>query len=492
MLRCCPPGAWRMTAEQLPLLVPLLLLSSLPANIRSTASVELQSGFVLQHHSSSASEIKNEPCTAVPQPCPSHPGVTFCASDPAPRQCDQKMPHKPCPPCPPPAAANATAPPPHTMPAPVWSIDIDPPCSTSDYIVGVSRAVRDGIAIKHGAVESPVTEQIPLIVDGGTGHAGAPAWCANPCPAGAIPLTSYWSEGLLDTLTTAKKPPVSAGYTPVHVEGYCLKAKPAASVGLSTKLLQLWSAVRNDTFLVLAGGKWAGIAKAQGYVVRSTECWVLTPAPTNCRNGKECGGTGLWTAWPSEPPSANYSNPGEIPWPKSRDLVGWEYQSGVNPGFGGIMHWGRGGPSDVATSADTWYPSWGSDGNLYSPWTDGSVLDGDTGKIVGSASTGSAEAGYNCTTGQATIVGDDPFSLNVTRVKTFTSSSFPYRARYPCGSLVFNGTWWQGTYYVNEPDTCVGDTCVGPNPKPFAGNWGVQGPVASFRHSTDAGTYYTS
>ena len=41
-------------------------------------------------------------CTTKPQPCPGHPGVTFCNSDPAPGQCDKPMPHKPCPPCPPP------------------------------------------------------------------------------------------------------------------------------------------------------------------------------------------------------------------------------------------------------------------------------------------------------------------------------------------------------------------------------------------------------
>jgi hypothetical protein len=39
-------------------------------------------------------------CTTEPQPCPGHPGVTFCLSDPAPSQCDAPMPHKPCPPCP--------------------------------------------------------------------------------------------------------------------------------------------------------------------------------------------------------------------------------------------------------------------------------------------------------------------------------------------------------------------------------------------------------
>ena len=41
-------------------------------------------------------------CTTKPQPCPGHPGATFCNSDPAPGQCDKPMPHKPCPPCPPP------------------------------------------------------------------------------------------------------------------------------------------------------------------------------------------------------------------------------------------------------------------------------------------------------------------------------------------------------------------------------------------------------
>ena len=35
------------------------------------------------------------PCTDKPQPCPSHPGVTFCPSDKAPGQCSKPMPHKP-------------------------------------------------------------------------------------------------------------------------------------------------------------------------------------------------------------------------------------------------------------------------------------------------------------------------------------------------------------------------------------------------------------
>jgi hypothetical protein len=41
------------------------------------------------------------PCTRIPQPCPKHPGRTFCASDPSPGQCDRPS-NKTCPPCPPP------------------------------------------------------------------------------------------------------------------------------------------------------------------------------------------------------------------------------------------------------------------------------------------------------------------------------------------------------------------------------------------------------
>lgn len=52
-------------------------------------------------------------------------------------------------------------------------------------------------------------------------------------------------------------------------------------------------------------------------------------------------------------------------YPQSKDLLGWEYLSGANPGYGGGNH--------IANSADTWYPTWSSDGNLYTPWTDGSV-----------------------------------------------------------------------------------------------------------------------
>ncbi|MGB2864937.1 MAG: hypothetical protein WBC05_16540, partial [Sedimentisphaerales bacterium] len=52
--------------------------------------------------------------------------------------------------------------------------------------------------------------------------------------------------------------------------------------------------------------------------------------------------------WPSEPPE-------DIPFEQSKELAGILF-TGVHSDY---------------RAADTWYPSWASDDNLYSPWTDG-------------------------------------------------------------------------------------------------------------------------
>lgn len=121
-------------------------------------------------------------------------------------------------------------------------------------------------------------------------------------------------------------------------------------------------------------------------------------------------------------------------------------------------------------NADTWYPSWASDGNLYSPWTDGEVN------------------GVNCTslgekafTGNAKITGDSPLALTVSDVGTYPSSPTPYGGRYPCGSLVYNGVWYYGTYCLDDSD---GDPGKGLN-------WDILGPCVGFRHSTDLGKSWT-
>ena len=97
----------------------------------------------------------------------------------------------------------------------------------------------------------------------------------------------------------------------------------------------------------------------------------------------------------------------------------------------------------------------------------------------GSGGHGAGGVG-DSTTGQARIVGDDPYALNVTAVAVYHSDTAPYQGRYPCGSLFYEGTWYYGTYSLQNPS-------FPPNPLPDCGNWCVQGPFCGFRQSTDKG-----
>jgi len=153
--------------------------------------------------------------------------------------------------------------------------------------------------------------------------------------------------------------------------------------------------------------------------------------------------------WPSEPPE-------DIPFEQSKELVGILF-TGVH--------------SDYRV-ADTWYPSWASNDNLYSPWTDGQT-DGMR----------SSSGGRNATTGQAVMIGDDPLNLKIKALGTTTGDPHPYEGRYPCGSLVYNGVWYYGTY------------CLGPSGRVMhdgmTWNWPVLGPIPGFRISTDFGKTWT-
>jgi hypothetical protein len=147
--------------------------------------------------------------------------------------------------------------------------------------------------------------------------------------------------------------------------------------------------------------------------------------------------------WPSEPP------PG-CPFSPSHAIAGVRFT----------------GRQARYTEADTWYPSWASDGNLYSPWTDGKVNN-----------LTSTSFGPNATTGHATILGKDPLNLNVTDAGIFKGDPIPYGGRYPCGSLVYNGVWYYGTYCLMDSD---GDPSKGLN-------WDILGPFVGFRYSKDHG-----
>ena len=141
--------------------------------------------------------------------------------------------------------------------------------------------------------------------------------------------------------------------------------------------------------------------------------------------------------------------------------------------------------------ADTWYPSWAADGNLYSPFTDGGVNGFDCVSF----------AGDQAQTAAGVLIGDDPLNLTGFPISKHTSSSEPYAGRYPCGTLVYNGVWYYGTYCVDiKPDdeypyieTSMGKPVNIYKEKPREGqfNEGMNinyiGPFVGFRTSTDIG-----
>ncbi len=156
-----------------------------------------------------------------------------------------------------------------------------------------------------------------------------------------------------------------------------------------------------------------------------------------------------YRVWPSTPPT-------DCPFPKSDRIIGIAFT----------------GKHAEYTGADTWYPSWASDGHLYSPWTDG-IVNGLT----------SNSAGPEATTGSATILGDDPLRLQVVDQRVYKSAPAPFQSRYPCGSLVHNGVWYYGTY-------CLGGGQITRH-EGTDYNWPWLGAFVGFRTSTDFGKTWT-
>ena len=160
--------------------------------------------------------------------------------------------------------------------------------------------------------------------------------------------------------------------------------------------------------------------------------------------------------WKSEPPA-------DCPFEASEAVVGISFT----------------GRNKTYARADTWYSSWASDDRLYSPFTDGSVYlpraDGKTERVF-------SGSGYNFeelkspVTGFAVIEGNDPMALKITRAGLIPHEPFPYGGQYPCGSLVYNGVWYYGSY------------CLDWHKDP----WDVMGPFVGFNISKDFGQSWLS
>jgi len=122
------------------------------------------------------------------------------------------------------------------------------------------------------------------------------------------------------------------------------------------------------------------------------------------------------------------------------------------------------------TTADTWYPSWGADDRLYSPFTDTAGGDGVNG-------VRSWSGGGDAVVGHAVIEGDNPLKLKLVEPDLIPGSPVPYGGRYPCGSLMFDGNWYLGTYALNNAS--------------YGLNWPILGPCPGFHVSKDLGKTWT-
>ncbi len=157
--------------------------------------------------------------------------------------------------------------------------------------------------------------------------------------------------------------------------------------------------------------------------------------------------------WPSETPR-------DCPFPQSKEFNAIKFL-GIKSGY----HYG-----------DTWFPSWASNDTLYSPWT-----DGNTKRIDGYSDLSQSWVDpVHITTGDGVIVGDDPLTLQAYSIGLDKNSpAFPYHGRYPCGSLIYNGVWYYGTYCLDPAGRAVyGNQII---------NWPWMGPLVGFRYSKDYG-----
>lgn len=144
--------------------------------------------------------------------------------------------------------------------------------------------------------------------------------------------------------------------------------------------------------------------------------------------------------WPDEPPA-------DFAGPQSTEITGVSFT----------------GRYANYTGADTWYPSWAADGELYSAWTDGYLWSESSQDPVkcwycdrAYARLGQDPKGgpgrlhlYHChsnvdppCTGQARLTGSSPLNLDIVPLgKMFSGQNL-----YPSVSIVANGVFYIGSY----------------------------------------------
>src|SRR5215469_1350023 len=121
--------------------------------------------------------------------------------------------------------------------------------------------------------------------------------------------------------------------------------------------------------------------------------------------------------------------------------------------FTGLRFTGRCRDYRQVIEADTWYPSWGADGALYSCFADGRVKASNGNWVtvacywlplelwvrkLGHWYLNGRLTQYipkGTSTGNAVLTGDDPFDLAVSPLEPSTCESSLYEGCYPCANL---------------------------------------------------------
>lgn len=277
-------------------------------------------------------------------------------------------------------------------------------------------------------------------------YATNPLWSGPNVSAlsspGTVPLNLYHNtitgRHITTTSTQGNAWALANNYTLIGPQGWVF-----ASPSHDAIALEMWFSSKLGSYYLIGTPFDRDAAFNSGYAFLYADSYTPRPDPQ-------------WTVWPGTPqPTA--------PFPVSKDILGFEYDV-----------YGNAVPSGI--NADTWFPSWSADGRLYSSWTDG-VVNG-----VHSASA----LRLHATTGFALIDGSDPFNLTVYNVSTYVEPIYPYEGRYPSLNFVLNGTWFYGTYSVEN----YGANGF-PSPPPDCGNWCIMGPFCGIRTSTDAGATWT-
>ena len=193
------------------------------------------------------------------------------------------------------------------------------------FAVAFSYEFNDNVV---GATNQTISEAVGKgyhVVGGDDGVcANVSSSMAVGAAAGLLPLQTFFSEQLNDTLTTASAAGLAwasnpdHGYKYIRTECFC-SAEPPIGSPFDT-FVTYWSPQRHDTFLVKTGTIHEHDAISAGYEKGWDECYSV-PVPQE------------WKLWPDDGAAVG------IPFPKSKDLVSFEYLEGANAAYGGADTW---------------------------------------------------------------------------------------------------------------------------------------------------------